>query len=226
MFEVAPAEAAHVQRELRDLIVESDVLSIDDVSIVAGFDLAYAEKSLAVVCGCVYSTTDMRVVHVRCTETEVRFPYIPGLLAFREGPAILKCYEALVNDGYRPDVLMIDGHGVAHPRRCGVASHIGVAVGMPSIGVAKTVLTGTYTDPATTRGAVVYLRDVNGEVIGAAVRTRTGVKPIFVSVGHLVSLQTAIALSLALARFRIPEPVRVAHLRAEAHKRLRAQVRP
>ncbi len=138
---------------------------------------------------------------------EARFPYVPGYLSFREIPAVLAVLERLT---VRPDVILCDGQGIAHPRRCGLASHLGVVSGLPTIGVAKSRLVGDHDEPGLNRGDWVPLMD-KGEIIGAVLRTRTGVKPIYVSIGHRVGLETAIRLVLACTpRFRLPETTRAA----------------
>jgi len=137
----------------------------------------------------------------------VDFPYIPTFLAFREMPLLLKLYEKAK---VKPDIFFIDGQGIAHPRRCGIASHFGVETGEISVGVAKTKLFGYYREPAEERGSFTYLKH-GGEIIGAVIRTRERAAPIFVSVGHRISLKTAIDLVLRTSRYRVPEPTRLAH---------------
>jgi deoxyribonuclease V len=139
---------------------------------------------------------------------ETEFPYIPGLLSFREAPA---CLEAVQKLTAQPEVFMVDGQGVAHPRRLGLASHLGLFLDKPTVGCAKSRLIGTFAEPGREKGAYSPLRD-RGEVIGAVVRTRSRVKPVFVSVGHKCTLEDAIRLALACAtKYRIPEPTRLAH---------------
>jgi deoxyribonuclease V len=141
-------------------------------------------------------------------EQKTRFPYIPGLLSFREAPVCLEAVEKLRR---QPDLFMIDGQGVAHPRRLGLAAHLGLFFSKPTIGCAKSRLIGTYDEPGLEKGASSPLYDGN-EVIGAVVRTRSGVKPVFVSVGNKCRLEDAIRITLACAtRYRIPEPTRLAH---------------
>ena len=148
-------------------------------------------------------------------EQEVRFPYIPGLLSFREAPV---CLEAVEKLSRQPDLFMIDGQGVAHPRRLGIASHLGLFFDKPTIGCAKSRLIGKYGEPGSEKGAWSPLRD-GEEVIGAVVRTRNRVKPVFVSVGNKCTLEDAIRITLACTtRYRIPEPTRLAH---QAVSRLR-----
>ena len=145
-------------------------------------------------------------------ERPVAFPYVPGLLSFREVPALL---EALDRLHARPDLILCDGHGYAHPRRFGLACHLGLWLDVPAIGVAKSRLTGRHEEPGPAKGDLAWLRAGSGarpsERIGAVLRTRERVKPVYVSAGHRVSLRTAVALTLACtARYRLPEPTRLA----------------
>lgn len=175
-----------------------------------GLDVAYATGSDTVAAAAV--TVDLATgAEVECaTATGVAtFPYVPGLFAFRELPILL---EALARLTRQPELLIADGHGLAHPRRFGLACHLGVVTGMPAIGVAKTPL-GTFEQPGAVRGSTSPLM-LDGEQVGVALRTRDGVKPVFVSVGHRIDLASAGALVLALANtFRLPEPTRRADQR-------------
>ena len=147
-------------------------------------------------------------VETATARQETRFPYIPGLLSFREAPV---CLEAVAKLSWQPDLFMIDGQGVAHPRRLGLASHLGLFLDKPTIGCAKSRLIGEFEEPGSERGAYSLLRD-GGATIGAVVRTRSRVKPVFVSVGHKCTLEDAVRITLACAtRYRIPEPTRLAH---------------
>jgi deoxyribonuclease V len=138
----------------------------------------------------------------------VSFPYVPGLLAFREGPIVLAALERLAE---RPDVLIFDAQGLAHPRRMGLATHLGILLDVPSVGCAKSRLCGKETEPGEEKGSWTPLLD-RGEVIGAVVRTRSRVRPVYVSVGHRVDLETAVSLVLSCAtKYRLPEPTRWAH---------------
>lgn len=173
----------------------------------AGLDVAYATGSALVAAAVV--TVDIATGEVLESATalgETAFPYVPGLFAFRELPTLLTAFDGLRET---PDLLVADGHGIAHPRRFGLACHLGVETGLPAIGVAKTPM-GDYATPADTRGATTPLLD-GDEVVGAALRTRQGVKPVFVSTGHKIDLPTACALILKLARrYRLPETTRQA----------------
>jgi len=154
-------------------------------------------------------------VETATAQQETRFPYVPGLLSFREAPV---CLEAVAKLGQQPDLFMIDGQGVAHPRRLGLASHLGLFFDRPTIGCAKSRLIGKFEEPSAEKGAWSPLRD-GEETIGAVVRTRSRVKPVFVSVGHKCTLEDAIRITLACTtRYRIPEPTRLAH---QAESRLR-----
>ena len=142
-------------------------------------------------------------------EGEVEFPYIPGLLGFREAPALVGALKRLRRE---PEVILCDGHGLAHPRGLGLACHLGLVVGIPTIGCAKTPLFGEWKQPGRARGANSPIVGREGEVIGVVLRTRAGVKPIFVSPGHLIDLSRAVEIVLACSpRYRIPAPLRAAH---------------
>ncbi len=156
----------------------------------------------------VLSYADLRPLDQAVAEIPVPFPYVPGLLSFRETPAVL---EALGRLSVEPDLLILDGHGYAHPRRMGLACHVGVITGVPAIGCAKSRLIGEHTEPPVEAGNWVLLHD-QGEVIGAVVRSRTKVSPIFVSIGHKIDLETAIRVVLdCCTRYRLPETTRYAH---------------
>jgi deoxyribonuclease V len=188
--------------------------TLSGVRLAAGLDVAYAKDSdqlaAAVV---VLDTATLAPVEHQAVTGVASFPYIPGLLAFREIPALAR---ALAHVRAAPDVLVCDGYGIAHPRRFGLASHLGVLTGLPSIGVAKTPFTGQYDEPATQRGAWTDLTD-GGEVVGRVLRTQPGVRPVFVSVGHAISLDDACDLVLRLSpRCRLPETTRRADHLARA----------
>lgn len=176
--------------------------------IVAGLDVAYAPGSDDAAAAVVLLDADSgAVIESSAAFTEVVFPYLPGLFAFREVPALLAALRGLRTV---PDLLVCDGYGLAHPRRFGLACHLGVLTGLPSIGVGKTAFIGEHPEIEAERGAWAPLTD-QGEVIGRVLRTRTGVKPVFVSVGHRISLERACAQVLRLCRgFRLPETVRAA----------------
>jgi len=177
--------------------------------LVAGLDCAFSEdggKIFAAVA--VLHFPELEVVETATASMKVSFPYVPGLLSFREAPVCITAVERLK---CRPDLFLVDGQGVAHPRRFGLAAHLGVFLDMPTIGCAKSRLIGEFEEPAIEKGTFSLLRD-KGEVIGAVVRTRSGVKPVFVSVGHKCLLDDAVRMVLLCAsKYRVPEPTRLAH---------------
>jgi deoxyribonuclease V len=156
---------------------------------------------------------ELEIVEQHVVEGDVTFPYVPGLLSFREIPLLSRALERIEA---APDLLLIDGQGYAHPRRLGIASHVGLLAGVPTIGCAKSRLCGEHEEPGPARGSTAELRD-GGEVIGTVLRTRDGVKPLYVSVGHVISLESAVEWVLRLAaRVRLPEPIRVADALSKA----------
>jgi deoxyribonuclease V len=179
------------------------------VSLVAGADVAYSRAThrmyAAVV---VVRLPSLEIVETARSVSRARFPYIPGLFTFREVPPLLRAFRRLEA---RPDALLFDGHGLAHPRRFGLACHAGLLLQAPSVGCAKSRLVGTHGAVGASRGSTADLV-LGGDQVGAVLRTRLGVKPVYVSPGHLVDLPSAVALVLATTgRFRIPEPIRLAH---------------
>ncbi|MEV0844657.1 endonuclease V [Streptomyces sp. NPDC049954] len=174
---------------------------------VTGVDVAYDDaRDLVAAAAVVLDASSLAVVDTATAVDRVSFPYVPGLLAFREVPAVRAALDRLSAD---PGLVVCDGYGLAHPRRFGLASHLGVLTGLATIGVAKNPFTFTYEAPGEERGAASALRDEAGEEVGRALRTRTGVKPVYVSVGHRTSLDTACAHTLALTpRYRLPETTR------------------
>jgi deoxyribonuclease V len=209
---VTEAEAVAEQDRLRGAVMTSGTLA--GAGLVAGLDVAYAKGSDELAAAAVVlDVSTLAAVESQAVTGVARFPYIPGLLAFREIPALA---DALGRLGAVPDVLVCDGYGIAHPRRFGLASHLGVLTGRPSIGVAKTPFTGHYDEPGTDRGSSADLID-GGEVVGRVLRTQRGVKPVFVSVGHAVGLDEACDLVLRLSpRYRLPETTRAADHLARA----------
>lgn len=201
------AEAVAVQDELRPLV---DLVGPGPTApaTVAGLDVAYAESGDRLAAAVtVLDAATLAVVDEAVSVGRPAFPYVPGLFAFRELPALRDALDRLT---VRPDLLVCDGHGLAHPRRFGLACHLGVVTGLPAIGVGKTPLVGAWEEPGPRRGAWTPLRD-GGEEVGRVLRTRDGVKPVFVSVGHRMSLDNAVDRVLALTpRYRLPETTRTA----------------
>ncbi len=204
-WNLSPKAAISLQTRLAAQVVRENRLG--PVKTVAGVDVAVSDD-LARAAIVVLSYPQLEPVNVALATRPVTFPYIPGLLSFREGPVIL---EALARLNPLPDLLLFDGQGIAHPRRLGLASHIGLLAQLPSIGCAKSRLCGAYGPLAPERGSSSFLID-GGEKIGAAVRTQRGVKPVIVSTGHRIDLVTSIDYILRCCRqYRLPEPIRWAH---------------
>lgn len=202
-----PAEATALQKAWRRRVIARDRLG--PVRFVAGLDVG-PEQGGAIMRAAVavLRFPDLRMADQAVARRPASLPYIPGLLSFREIPVLLDALERL---GQRPDLLLCDGQGLAHPRRFGLACHLGVLTGIPAIGVAKSLLVGGHAPLPSGRGAWRPLVH-EGEVVGAALRTRSGVAPVYVSIGHRVSLQTAIDHVLACApHYRLPETTRAAH---------------
>ncbi|MFE4260811.1 endonuclease V [Streptomyces sp. NPDC056883] len=201
------AGAKAIQDELRGRVVLTETGPPPGEGLIAGVDVAYDdERDLVAAAAVVLDAATLRVVEEATSVGRVSFPYVPGLLAFRELPTVLAALEAL---SVTPDLVVCDGYGLAHPRRFGLACHLGVVTGLPAIGVAKNPFTFTYEEPGDRRGDLSPLRAPDGEVVGRALRTQDGIKPVYVSVGHRVSLDNACAHALALSpRFRIPETTR------------------
>jgi deoxyribonuclease V len=205
VWDLTPREAVALQRELAHRLDLRDQPT--EFSTVAGIDVGI-KNDVARAAVVVLTLPDLCVVEQVCVERPVTFPYVPGLLSFREAPTIL---DALAHLQSVPDVLVFDGQGYAHPRRMGIATHVGILLDHPSIGCAKSCLCGTYAEPGLERGDYAWLQD-GEEVIGAVVRTRARVKPVFVSAGHKISLERALRFVLrCTVGYRLPEPTRWAH---------------
>lgn len=206
-WNLTPQQATALQRQLGERVERED--RIGTVSRVAGIDVGFeSDGQVTRAAVAVLSFPQLLLVEHAIARLPTRFPYVPGLLSFREAPAALAALEGL---SALPDLVIYDGQGIAHPRRMGIACHIGLLTGIPAIGVAKTRLTGEHGKVPDWRGAWVPLTD-KGEIIGAVLRTRVGVKPVFVSIGHRVSLAAAIAWAMSCTtRYRLPETTRWAH---------------
>ena len=204
-WDVSPEEAVAIQQRLRDEMARGEPVTLDQIHAVAGVDASYREVGRAAIA--VFSFPELALLEEVTATKEAPFPYIPGLLAFREGPVALAAYERLT---IQPDVLIFDAHGYAHPRRMGLASHLGIYLDRPSIGCAKSRLTGKYEEPGPEPGAWSPLV-ARGEEIGRVVRSKARTKPIFVSVGYRITLALAVEVVLRCGRgYRLPEPTRIA----------------
>jgi len=206
-WNVSYKEAIQIQNRLKKQLVLD--LPFATPKTVAGVDVSVSIRSYHGWAGViVLSFPDLEVVEESWAKGKIDFPYIPGLLSFREIPLIL---DALKDLSAEPDVFLCDGQGIAHPRRMGLASHLGVLLGKPTIGCAKSRLVGHYHEVGPMKGDYSLLTD-KGETIGAALRTRSGTKPIFVSPGYGLSIRKAIEVALCCCmKYRIPEPIRAAH---------------
>lgn len=207
-WQVAPKEAIAIQRALASQVIGTG--HPRSVKYIAGTDVSTEKESTWAYAGVVVMTfPDLEMVEQQGAVLELTFPYIPGLLAFREAPPLIKALEKLRHE---PGLILFDGQGIAHPRGLGIASHVGLLLDKPSIGCAKSLLFGRYEEPGVEQGAFSYLYGDQKRVIGAVVRTRTGVQPVFVSVGHRIGLAEAIKFVMGSCRgYRVPEPIRQAH---------------
>ncbi len=212
-WDVSREEAIEIQRHLRDKVSLERTLS--QVSAVAGIDVGLKNRNTVRAAVVVLSYPELTPIDQSLATLPVSFPYVPGLLAFREGPVVLAALEKLDTE---PDLFIFDGQGLAHPRRMGIATHMGIIIDRPSIGCAKSRLYGTHRQPAPQAGSWVHLY-AGQEVIGAVVRTRTDVQPLYVSIGHKIDLESAIDYVLNCCRgYRLPETTRYAHRVAGGEK--------
>jgi deoxyribonuclease V len=206
-WNVAPHEAIEIQQRLRDQVIQENQFGI--VHCVAGVDVGFENNGTVARAAVVaMSFPDLKLIETSVIRCHTCFPYVPGLLSFREAPAI---QEALSKLKIMPDLLMVDGHGLAHPRRIGIASHLGLLCNLPSIGVAKSLLVGKHAPVGDETGAWQPIED-GDEVIGSALRTQPGIKPVYISIGHRIDLETSIKLVMQCVNlYRLPEPTRQAH---------------
>jgi deoxyribonuclease V len=209
-WKVSIAKASEIQLSLAKMVITEN--GVINPRLVAGIDIS-APDTQGVARGAVVILRypEFSIVEVEIAEDKIEFPYIPGLLSFRECPLILAACKKVCNV---PDIIMIDGQGIAHPRRFGLASHVGLFLDLPTIGCAKSILCGQHRPVAEEAGSHAELLD-NGELIGAALRTKAGVRPVYVSVGHRIDLALALQWVIKCCRgYRLPEPTRLAHLAA------------
>ena len=212
---MTPSQAIQIQNRLAGAV--RPIAPARKIRFVAGVDLAFSRDGARCLAGVVlWDCQEAVVVEEQVAARPLRFPYVPGLLSFRETPAVLAALRKLRNT---PDCVMCDGHGYAHPRRFGIACHVGILCNLPTIGCAKSRLTGEHGTPGAKRGARAALIDA-GQVIGTVLRTREGVRPVFVSIGHRMDLPTAERIVLDCSQgFRLPEPTRRADRLVAAMKR-------
>jgi len=209
-WQVSIGEALDIQRKLVAQV--SRTSEVTTPHFIAGVDIS-GQKTQGVATGAVVvlSYPELKLVETKVVNGKLDFPYVPGLLSFRESPLTLAACERLT---VTPDLILVDGQGIAHPRRMGLASHLGLFLDTPTIGCAKSLLCGSHEIPGVEPGSYAEVVD-RGEIIGVALRTKLGVKPIYVSIGHKVDLKTAISWVMKCCRgYRLPEPTRLAHLAA------------
>lgn len=207
-WNLSPRDAVQLQKELRESVIIKPLER--EIKTIAGADISFNKYSPDIYAGIVVlDLATLETVEKVGIKTTTNFPYIPGLLSFRESPALLEAWEKLKTE---PDAVMFDGMGIAHPRRVGIASHVGLMINRPTIGCGKSVLVGKFEEPAKTRGSWSEMID-KGETVGAALRTKNNVQPVYISPGHLIDLEGAVRVALACdGGYRIPEPTRRAHL--------------
>ncbi len=203
---ISVEKAKKIQKKLSEKV---EILPLKkEISYVGGVDVSI-KGDIGIACVVVMDYPYLREIEISTSKRRICFPYIPGLLSFREGPVII---DAIKNLSTKPDVFIFDGQGIAHPRGIGIATHIGVLLSISTIGCAKSVLCGTYKEPSLEKGSwspLIY----KGKKIGVALRTRTGVKPVFISVGNRIELEQCIEIVLnCCTKYRLPEPIRKAHI--------------
>lgn len=204
---ISPKEAIEAQKIVKNSVIIRP-FNLKNIKLAAGVDVS-VKNNISKAAVVVLTFPELRIIETKTLLKKTPFPYIPGLLSFREGPVVLECISKLKNI---PDIFIFDAQGLAHPRKAGLACHMGVILNKPSIGAAKSRLYGSYKEPGLEKASYTYLFDDNKNIIGAVTRTRKGVKPIFVSPGHMADVESSVNIILALSpRFRIPETTRAAH---------------
>jgi deoxyribonuclease V len=206
-WQLSTARAIELQRQLSGQVSKNSGVIVP--RFIAGVDISVGKKGeMATGAVVVFSYPELEVIEIKTAQGTLDFPYIPGLLSFRELPLTLAAFEEL---NIAPDLVLVDGQGVAHPRRLGLASHLGLFLDIPTIGCAKSLLCGNHNEPGTEPGSHADIIDKD-DTIGVALRTKSGVKPVYVSIGHKTDLQSAIHWVLKCCRgYRLPEPTRLAH---------------
>jgi deoxyribonuclease V len=206
-WNLTPAEAIALQRALAPQVDTHTPIDLVRLKTIAGVDVS-VKNGISRAAIVILTFPDFDPVETVFAEIPTPFPYIPGLLSFREGKVILEAHAQLTRE---PDAYIFDGQGIAHPRRLGIASHLGLWFDAPTIGCGKTWFVGEFEKLAPSRGSTAWMRD-RGEIIGAAVRTRDNVAPVYISPGHRATVETAVKLALrCVTRYRLPEPIRAAH---------------
>ena len=206
-WDLSPKDAIALQKTLATRLVSASPLDLNRIRTVGGVDVS-VKGGLTCACVVVLSFPELENIETVCMQRATSYPYIPGLLAFREGPALVTAFRKLRHE---PDVFIFDGMGQMHPRRMGIAAHLGLWLGRPTIGCGKRHFIGEYQQPGNVKGSSATVT-YHGEQVGLVLRTRSNVKPIYISVGHLADLESAVQLALACTpKFRLPLPIRMAH---------------
>jgi deoxyribonuclease V len=210
-WDVNQYDAEQIQLRLARLVVSVD--DFTDVRLIGGVSIRQSDATTVQAAVAVLDSTTMKLIESVTASAKTAFPYMSGLRAFQAGPAIMAAFEKLRK---RPDLVLWDGHGIAHPRRCGLASHLGILLDIPSVGIAEELVYGTCNVVELPQAQGLYLHALDpadGTVIGAAVRSRSDVRPIYISIGHRVSLESAIRIVMqSTPRYRMPEPLRQARI--------------
>jgi deoxyribonuclease V len=214
-LDLSPPEARRLQEELASRVVAGPALDLANVRYVAGADVS-TQGNMAYATVVVLDSPGLSLVEVKGYEAPLRFPYVPGLLSFRELPSVVGALEKVETE---VDALILDAQGLAHPRRMGLASHLGIFLDVPTVGCAKSLLVGSFDEPGKEKGSVTDLVH-RGEVVGKVLRTRDGVSPVYVSVGNRIDLGSSVELVLACCtKYRLPETTRQAHNAANRLRR-------
>jgi deoxyribonuclease V len=214
-WNLSPSQAVKVQKHLSSLLVSGHLSRVERL---AAVDAAFDKEHVYTAC-VLFSYPALQIIEKTTASVRLSFPYIPGLLTFREGPAIIAALEKLQTE---PDVILLDGQGIAHPRGLGLAAHIGLLFDLPTVGCAKSLLFGKVVGRLSNRKGATAPIEARGRIIGAAVRTRANVKPVFISPGHKTNLEDSVKLILrCTGKFRLPEPIRAADALSKSFKRSR-----
>ncbi len=206
-WDLEPSEAIACQKRLAERLIDDEPLDLDAIQYVAGVDVS-VKQNISQAAVVVLTYPDLEPVETVRAQQPTQYPYIPGLLTFREGPVLEEAFQKLQQ---KPDVFIFDGMGQIHPRKMGIAAHLGLWLDTPTIGCGKNHLVGEYDDPGSEKGEYAPLH-YKGDLLGVVLRTRTNVKPVYISVGHRADLQSAIDLVLSVTpRYKLPRPIRLAH---------------
>lgn len=206
-WDLEPKEAIQLQKDLADQVINDTPIDLNAVKTVAGVDVS-VKNNVSQAAVVVLTYPDLKIIETVRAQKPTTYPYIPGLLTFREGPVLEEAFNQLQHE---PDVFIFDGMGQIHPRKMGIAAHLGLWLDRPTIGCGKTHFVGDYSEPAIEKGSYSQLT-YKGETLGVVLRTRTNVKPVYISVGHRADLITSVQLTLACTpKYRLPRPIRQAH---------------